>query len=113
MLKLSNKGFSFVEVLVAKTILLFILAIFLPIYTTISYEHIVLKSRLLIVSSLHDHLQTMTFGEQTVNNITNTINNNQVEFSFKKEGRYIKGCANWINQRNRKEEVCLYGLDKD
>lgn len=112
MLKQSNKGFSFVEVLVAKTILLFILAIFLPIYTTISYEHSVLKSRLLIVSSLQDHLQAVTFGEQAINNITNTINHHQVDFSFEIKERYIKGCANWTNQQSRKEEICLYGLDR-
>lgn len=111
MSKQSDKGFSFIEVLVAKTILLFILVLFIPIYTTVSYEHVVLKSRLLITSSLQDYLLAKTLNKETFTNFTNNINDEHVEFSFGLEERYVKGCAKWKNQQSRKEEICLYGLD--
>lgn len=113
-MKASNKAFSLIEVLVAKSIIFILLATFIPIYTTISFERAVLKDRIAITSAVHDELQQKIWIKSTdFESVTISKNNETVHIHFTKEHSFIKACATWINKRGRKEERCLYGLEME
>lgn len=108
-LKGFSAGFTLIEVLVAKSVLITILATFIPIFTVISYEQNVLKTRLLVTSMLHDEIQLFNRNENVPSHYTKLINEQSIQFTFSNQNNYVKGCAQWINVQKRKEESCLYG----
>lgn len=108
-----SDGFSVIELLVAKSIIFILLATFIPIYTTISYERSVLSDRIAITSALHDELQLKVWqGMQGDTKITRVVNNEVIKISFSEEKQFIKGCAKWNNKQGREEVRCLYGLEE-
>lgn len=112
-MKQNSEGFSLIEVLIAKSILLILLATFIPIYTTITFERAVLKNRVAITSALHDDLQPIIWNQANRSSNTKHIGTQQsVSFVFEEEQQYVKGCASWVNLQEREEVVCLYGLVK-
>src|SRR5690625_5299543 len=112
MLKQNNKGFSLIEVLVAKSIIFVLLATFIPLYTTILKEQAVLKDRLTITSTLHDELQLILWNNESMRGDMTRINSLPVHFTFTHEKRYIKGCASWQKKQETKEKKSLYGLEE-
>lgn len=110
-MKKNSTAFSLIEVLVANSIILVLLATFLPIYITISFERAVLKDRISITSDLHDELQRKIWLDANLEQIDKTVNKEEVQFVFTKEHAFIKGCANWKNKQGREEVICLYGLE--
>jgi len=109
-----SDGFSMIELLIAKSIIFILLATFIPIYTTISYERAVLSDRIAVTSTLHDELQLKVWQEgiQSNTKITRMVNNEVINITFSKEKRFIKGCAKWNNKQGREEVHCLYGLEE-
>lgn len=107
-MKDTNSGFTLIEVLVAKSVLITLLVTFIPIYSMITYEQNVLKTRLFVTSMLHDDIQLFDNGENKTNHYTKTINQQPINFTFTKQNNYLKGCAKWVNVQKREEESCLY-----
>lgn len=105
----SYNGFTLIEVLIAKSVLITLLATFIPIFTIISFEQNVLHTRLLVTSSLHDELQFFEKKNNNTDLYTKAINQHTITFTFTKNVDYSKGCAKWINVQKRHEETCLYG----
>lgn len=109
MWKYRNKGFTLIEVLVAKSIIITLLLTFIPIYSTITYEQHVLKTRLLATSTLHDELLLYTNDAVKEQTYTKKVNNQSVTIHFTNQTKFVKSCATWTNIKKRKEEICLYG----
>ena len=112
MWKYQNKGFTLIEVLVAKSIIITLLLTFIPIYSTITYEQHILKTRLLATSTLHDELMLYGTDEESEKTFTKNINNESVTIVFINQSKYTKGCATWTNIKEREEEICLYGYNE-
>jgi len=112
MWKYQNKGFTLIEVLVAKSIIITLLLTFIPIYSTITYEQHILETRLLATSTLHDELMLYEKDERKEKSFTTNVNNESVTIRFTNQSKYIKGCATWTNIKKRKEEICLYGYNE-
>ena len=112
LLKFDSKGFSLIEVIAAFSILLTILITFVPIAYQLKLEENILSNRRNIQSVLHDQLQTYLFSSNTSSFPTHTnliIDNREVYITFMNENQWIKGCANWENAKQNKENFCLYG----
>lgn len=105
-------GFTFIEALVAMSIIIMLVATITPIQIILKQEKKQLQDKRKITLHLHDQLQTFIWNEKNLNNKENVefIYGVSVKFQFMYENEYIKGCASWKNVRNKYEEICLYGL---
>lgn len=100
-----------IEVLIAATLILSMITLFVPIITLLEEERKIFSDRRLIGSKLHDELQPFLWGiqlgsEQSYTEIMNTI---KITYVFKNENNFIKGCATWENVKGKNDEICLYG----
>lgn len=109
MLKKIN-GYSLSEVIVAMGIIMILMATALPLYQFIEREQYLLKHQHLIKLKLHDELQQVLWGKQSLENKQITAVNKHATITFNVEQEYIKGCAAWENVKSEKEKVCLYGI---
>lgn len=105
----NSKGFTLIEVLVAMSIILMLVATIVPINTFIQMEKKVLHDRRVILFTLHDELQDAIWQDEIKQNKQLTINHQTVEFNFSLKNKLIKGCASWKNEKQKEETVCLYG----
>jgi len=107
-----SEGFTLIEVLVAMSILMMLVATIIPIDLLIKQERKILQTRRVISMKLHDELQKIVWngGELEMKEIK--IGNRLVKFQFEKNHRLVKGCANWKNDRERQENICLYGYQE-
>lgn len=110
-----KNGFTMIEVLVASTIFLQIITIFLPIYSKIETNKVVLTERRNAAFTLSEEMQTITQKEPPLINISyDKIRNETVfHFIFNEENNLIKGCVTWTNAKRSEERFCLYGLPKE
>lgn len=88
-----------------------IVTTFVPIFSLLTNERIILSDRRAIVNQLHDELQPHLWNNSptapTV--LKKTVRVTPVTFDFTMENELIKGCANWKNVKKIKETICLYG----
>lgn len=108
---LKSDGFTLIEVLIATSLLMFIISTFVPIFSLLNNERIILSDRRTITSQLHDELQAFLWDDPNVIPVHFTKNSKhkKISFDFTKEKNLIKGCANWENVKKSKETICLYG----
>lgn len=106
-----NNGFSFIEVLVAFSIVMMLVLTILPMISLIRQEEAILSDRRYISNRLHDDLQSVIWNTDPVpSTYSEIIRSNDVRFTFTKEQQFIKGCGYWKNIKKRAEKVCLYGV---
>ncbi|MBO1005850.1 prepilin-type N-terminal cleavage/methylation domain-containing protein [Pseudogracilibacillus auburnensis] len=105
----NNKAFTFIETLVAMSILMMLVVTIIPIHTLMKQERKVLRDRRLIVSKLHDELQHMVWSNEELQHVSITINQRHVNIEFQLENELIKGCATWENVKQKEETFCLFG----
>lgn len=106
-------GFSFIESLVAFSVVVVLVFTTLPIISLLRQEETILSDRRYISNRLHDELQTFLWRSGSLPSPTaETIRSNRVTFTFTKENGYIKGCSEWNNIKDRAEKVCLYGVEE-
>jgi type II secretory pathway pseudopilin PulG len=110
MLKNSN-GFTITEALVSFSIIMVLCITLLPLSSFVSQERNVLSQKRIVIYQLHDELQTALWDGINENIIQRNVGSVSVTIKFSaSEGGVIKGCATWVNNRKRQEEVCLYGI---
>lgn len=108
-----NNGFTFVEVLISSSIILLLVAIFIPLTTLLKQEKTVLSHRRMASVQLHDELQKFIWTDSFVeSSYSKTFQSKPLYFDFIAEEEFIKGCVTWENARNREETFCLYGISK-
>ncbi|MFA1821547.1 type II secretion system protein [Virgibacillus oceani] len=110
-----NEGFTLIEVLIATTILMTVVTTAVPIISMVQSERQVLSERRTISLKVHDELQQFLWLEDITlpTAYSETIHEKAVQFTFKKENEYVKGCAEWQNAKRRSESFCLYGVSKE
>lgn len=111
MLRKKN-GYSLIEVIVASSIFLSAVAIFIPIVSKLQIEQHILSERSTVAHQLHEDLQQYIWVDRNTvpAEYQKDINSNTINFDFEEENDYIKGCAAWHNAKQTKESICLYGL---
>ncbi|GAB3791359.1 hypothetical protein [Virgibacillus kimchii] len=112
-MKKSN-GFSFIEILIAASLLMTFVSIIVPIISLVQTEREVLSERRNFTLKLHDELQSFLWMDDTAlpSNFAETLQQKEIEFSFKSENGFVKGCAEWQNAKKENESFCLYGYPK-
>ena len=107
-----KNGYSLIEVIVASSIFLSAIAIFIPIVSKIQIEQHILTERRTVTHQLHEDLQHYIWvnARAVPAEYRKDINSTTIDFDFQKENDYIKGCAAWQNAKQTKESICLYGL---
>ena len=105
-----SDGFSLVEVIIAMGIIVMLVATALPIHQLLKMEHYRIKQHQLIKLALHDELQEVLHNNEAVRTYTFEVTAREVQVTFQMEGKYVKGCAEWRNVRDKDEQVCLYGI---
>lgn len=107
-------GFSLIEVLTAFSIVMMLIMTILPIVSRLQQEEMILSDRRHISNMLHDELQSVIWEDldHLPSPVKKTIRSHDVTFKFNRKDSYIKGCSTWKNVKERKEEVCLYGMDE-
>lgn len=108
---MNSNGFIWVETLVSLNIVLIVMTIILPIYTTIQKEKLIIKERSLTTLQLFNELQfALHDAAEMERSFTKQIDKRQVSFHFSIEDEYVKGCATWKNAKEKNEKLCLYGI---
>lgn len=80
-------------------------------YTIVKQERKVLADRRAITLQLHDELQQIIHYEvDQFPYIKEVTTNVTIQFTFTKTDGRIKGCADWTNEKEKNEQICLYGL---
>ena len=105
----SNKGFTLIEVLVAMSIIMMLVATIVPIDLLLKQEKKILQDRRIISFYLHDELQEVVLGKAKLKHEQVMVRNSPVSIEFKAEAEWVKGCARWTNAKQKEESVCLYG----
>ena len=107
-----KNGYSLIEVIVASSIFLSAVAIFIPIVSKLQIEQHILSERSTAAHQLHEELQQYIWVNASAvpAGYRKDVNSNTIEFDFEEENDYIKGCAAWQNAKQTKEFICLYGL---
>lgn len=111
MLKKKN-GFSMIEVLVASSLFFHFLVIFIPIQMDIEFAKQQLNDRRFAAQELHAQLQALIYSSETSlpPSFELTQNENSFLYTFTPEGHYIKGCVEWVHDKQPKESICLFGI---
>lgn len=110
---LTNKsGFIFLETLIAFTIVLISASLILPTTLFIATERQKLSDRQIIITKLHDIMQPYIYQESLNNDkkFTEHINGESVLLTMSLEGKYIKGCAEWSDVKEKLQTFCLYAF---
>jgi len=109
-----NNGFTLIEVIIAAALLMTAAATIVPIISLVQSERQVLSDRRAFSLKVHDELQQFLWLEDVTlpAHFSQTIHQKKIQFSFRKESGYVKGCAEWQNAKKRSESFCLYGLPK-
>lgn len=108
---LKSNGFTLIEVLIATSLLMFVITTFVPMFSLLNNERVILHDRSTIASQLHDELQYFLWKDPLVipAHFIKTKQHKKVSFDFTKKNDLIKGCANWKNVKRSQEQICLYG----
>lgn len=108
---MNSNGFIWIETLVSLNIVLIVMTIIVPIYTTVQKEKLIIKERSLTSLQLFNELQfVLNDSSETERSFTKHIEQREVNFQFSIEDDYVKGCATWKNAKGKNEERCLYGI---
>jgi hypothetical protein len=108
-----DSGFTLIEVLAAASILFMTVSTFLPIILTLDAEQKVLSDRRHLAYMLHDELQHFIWdplSSELPLQFNETVQSIPAQFEFSTDKQLIKGCVKWNNAKNRKEKICLYGI---
>ncbi|WP_010096976.1 prepilin-type N-terminal cleavage/methylation domain-containing protein [Ornithinibacillus scapharcae] len=109
----NNKGFTITEVLVALLVLMVVAMMLLPLSSFITKEREALSHKRNITYQLHDDLYEVIQNHSSPKASQITYKSVKVTFEFiMLDQSIVKGCATWNSIVNRKEEVCLYGVQK-
>lgn len=108
----NEEGFIWVETLVSLHVVIVIMTIAIPIYTTIQKENQLLHERSVITLALFNELQVVLNEDNITVPLTfdKKIDRIPMTFTFKEEEEFIKGCVTWKNAKNKGEKRCLYGI---
>ncbi|MFD1066241.1 hypothetical protein [Oceanobacillus locisalsi] len=107
----NDKGFTLFETLIASLLLFSMLTMLLPLLSLLAKEQYDSVERVHITNELHDDLQGALIGITTYpSNYTVTPYRASAAFSFKLEGEFLKGCAEWTNAKQKTETKCLYAV---
>ncbi len=104
---------TFMEVLIALSILLTLSMTLIPLYSFISFEKKSFHDKRIIAYQLHDALQAIIWDTDTDLPLRyqQHIEAKQVDFSFQfSDDMIIHACASWQSVTNRLEEVCFDGI---
>lgn len=104
----NNKGFSFIEVFIATSLIMMVAITFIPISNQLKNERAVLTERQNKISLLQEHLQLLILRDAARIPSESILDN--ATYTFKEEDEFLKGCVKWINVKHVEEKVCLYGL---
>lgn len=104
-----QNGFVLTEVIVAFSLIIILSTTIIPIFYQIGTEQKNLYNKREIQSHLHDQLIINANIDSTAN-IYKTINVKQtkVRITLSFEEPLWKGCANWIDAKQKNEEICLF-----
>lgn len=107
----NNKGYIFFHSVLSFSLFLLITLTLLPSISITIKEQQILKDRRTIANHLHSELKTaLNHNENKYPyNKSKKINDKLTNFSFTQSQSLIKVCADWINDRDKTESVCLYG----
>ncbi|BAC13868.1 hypothetical protein ACFQ4N_07885 [Oceanobacillus iheyensis] len=109
-MKRSN-GFSFFEIIMAALLFFSMIILFLPLFSLLMKEQVVLQERRTIAYTLHDKLQSSLWSNRPLEISTFNLENTQTEvtITFETNESTLIGCAQWKNINYRDEEYCLHG----
>ncbi|MFC3039056.1 type II secretion system protein [Virgibacillus xinjiangensis] len=109
---LNTRGFTFIESLVAFTILMTTVTTVFPIIALVSTEQAILSDRRDISLRLHDELQLYIRQDDRPlpAEYTKSHSVRDVTYSFFMDAGFIKGCAEWKNAKHKEEIYCIYGI---
>jgi len=99
-----------IEVIVASSLFLSTIAIFVPILSQLQIEKNILNERRTAAIELHEELQQYIWEKEPTlpaAYITN-LSGSSLRFQFTKRDELIKGCVEWQNAKQNKEILCLY-----
>ncbi|QGS68864.1 hypothetical protein CV093_11785 [Oceanobacillus sp. 143] len=107
-------GFTLFEVIIASAILFSVITTVVPIVSTLEKEQQILSDRRMMTHTLHDEMQPFIWGSPLRLPIEHIkeVNQKQAVFRFTTENEYIEGCVSWKNVRERRENICLFGIYK-
>lgn len=84
--------------------------VLLPLSSFITKEREALSHKRHITYQLHDELHKVTQEQSLPRNLHKKFRTIEVTYEFETDQLLVKGCARWEGTMNRKEEVCLYGI---
>jgi len=108
------KGFSFIEILISVSLILFLAALCIPISSKLHIERKILSERRQFTQLLHDELQTFIWSTENspALHFVRIKKEKEIQISYIPIGNKWKGCATWINAKHEQEESCLYGISE-
>lgn len=99
------------EMLMAWSLLMVLVATALPIHQLLQVENQVLKNRHTVQMALHHHLtEQLTEKVSPKKDTTLQIGHHHVRISYVVKKNDMEGCASWVNEKNQNEKVCLHGV---
>lgn len=107
----NSNGFSLIETLVALSILVTVISIFIPIQSKIMIERDVLNQNQVVSNVLHEELQKTLWSNQLIPEDSYIINvdGSPITINFTLDKSLLKGCAKWENAKKMQQQSCLYG----
>lgn len=108
----NSRGFTFAETVVAFSIMMIIALTLYPALIEIRLEQKELSLKRYAIATLHDQFLLLSEAPSPYPHIISDSNDYGINFFFKKENQFIKGCAAWTSIEQKKKEVCLYALEE-
>ncbi|HLS23852.1 MAG TPA: hypothetical protein VK037_08070 [Pseudogracilibacillus sp.] len=109
----NSRGFIWVETLLSLQIVLILAITIMPLYSKITTEKDLLHKRTMYSLALYNELKEVVYKKGMGSYFyEKEIDSSVVTFHFFDESPYIKGCISWTNAKDKKENLCLYRLQK-
>lgn len=105
-----KNGYSIIEVIVASSLFLSTVAIFVPILSQLQMEKNILNERRIAAFQLQEELQQYIWKEESLlpAAYSTDISGRALRFQFTEIDQLIKGCVEWQNAKQNNETFCLY-----
>lgn len=105
-----KNGYSMIEVIIASSLFLSTLAIFVPILSQLQIEKNILNERRIAAFQLYEELQQYIWKEESLlpAAYSTDIAGSALKFQFTEIDQLIKGCVEWQNAKQNNESLCLY-----
>ncbi|WP_405101202.1 hypothetical protein [Oceanobacillus sp. FSL H7-0719] len=105
-----KNGYSIIEVIIAASLFLSTVAIFVPILNQLQIEKNILRDKRIAIYQLHEELQQYIWTDTPIlpAAYSDNISGTPLQFKFIEINQLIKGCVEWKNAKQISETHCLY-----